>query len=147
MRQTTFFDDDQRVRLSQTLKAVRRARGRTAAEVAAAMGMPLRSLEHFESGGGRFDFGKVRRFAEALDADPFAILMAVLIGSPAFAARAADNKLAMILLLGLEEFDRDHGDRLARLDSAGVLAEFGETYRRLGLGLTAGPPCSADPPE
>jgi transcriptional regulator with XRE-family HTH domain len=131
MTSTTFFDADHRDRLSKALKAVRRLRGVTVAETAALMSMPLRSYEHFEAGGGRFDFAKVNRFAEALDVDPFAILVSVQIGSPRFAVRAANNKLMLALLLGLEELDRDLGEGIARLDTASIIAAFGEAWRRL----------------
>lgn len=117
--------------LSAALKSVRRRRDRTAQDVAAAMGMPLRSYEHFEAGRGRFDFEKVKRFAEVLEADPFAILIAVQIGSPAFAARCADNKTALALLIRLEEFDREAGDGIADLDAALVFGELGEAFQRL----------------
>lgn len=95
------------------------------------MGMPLRSYEHFEAGRGRFDFEKVKRFAEVLEADPFAILIAVQIGSPAFAARCADNKTALALLIRLEEFDREAGEGIADLDAALVFSEVGEAFQRL----------------
>lgn len=126
-----FADESHRQGLSAALKAVRRRRGRTAAEVAEVMGMPLRSYEHFEAGQGRFDFDKVRRFAEVLEADPFAILTAVQIAAPAFAARCADNKMMLALLIRLEEFQRELGETVADLDPALVLAELGEAFGRM----------------
>lgn len=126
-----FADESHRQALSAALKAVRRRRGRTAAEVAEALAMPLRSYEHFEAGGGRFDFDKVRRFAEVLEADPFAILTAVQIGAPAFAARCADNKMMLALLIRLEEFQRDLGEAVADLDPALVMTEIGGAFHRI----------------
>lgn len=126
-----FFDDLQGQRLARTLKAVRRLRGMTAADAAREMGMPLRSYEHFESGAGRFDFLKVRRFAEVMDADPFAILIAVMIESPRFAVASAGNKAATALLVAIEQLDRDLGDRLAQVDTAALMAEVGEAFQRL----------------
>lgn len=131
MSSTSFHDATHRRRLSAALKAVRRMRGLKTSQVAEAMGMPLRSYEHFEGGGGRFDFAKVRQFAEVTNADAFAILASVQIGSPAFAARAAGNKLMTLLLLTLEEFDAELGDEIAGLDSASLLGEFSEASRRL----------------
>lgn len=131
MTGTRFFVEDHRRGLSQALKAVRRLRQRTAADVAAAMGLPLRSYQHFEAGAGRFDFEKVLAFAEALDADPFGILAAVQIGSPRFAARVADNKMMMALMMRLEEFDQTQGDALSRIGPAEAMAEIGEAFRRL----------------
>lgn len=130
-----FADESHRQGLSAALKAVRRRRGRTAAEVAEAMAMPLRSYEHFEAGKGRFDFDKVRRFAEVLEADPFAILIAVQIAAPAFAARCADNKMMLALLIRLEEFQRDLGEAVADLDPALVMTEIGGAFHRIELEL------------
>lgn len=126
-----FSGPQHRQGLSAALKAVRRRRGRTAQDVAAAMGMPLRSYEHFEAGRGRFDFDKVQRFANALEADPFAILTAVQIGAPAFAARCADNKAMLALLLTLEEFQREAGDTVSDMDAALVMTEMGEAFARV----------------
>lgn len=126
-----FADESHRQGLSAALKAVRRRRGRTAAEVAEAMGMPLRSYEHFEAGQGRFDFDKVRRFAEVLEADPFAILTAVQIAAPAFAARCADNKMMLALLIRLEEFQRELGETVADLDPALTMTEIGAAFQRM----------------
>lgn len=131
MSSTSFHDETHRQRLSSALKAVRRLRGLKAAQVAEAMGMPLRSYEHFEGGAGRFDFAKVRQFAEATNADAFAIQASVQIGSPAFAARTAGNKLMTLLLLTLEEFDAELGDEIAGLDSATLLGEFADASKRL----------------
>lgn len=130
-----FFDDLQGQRLARTLKAVRRMRGLTAADVALALAMPLRSYEHFESGAGRLDFAKVRRFAEVVDADPFAILIAVMIESPRFAISTAGNKAATAMLVAIERLDRDLGDRLAQIDTAVLMAEVGEAFHRLKVGL------------
>ncbi|WP_415013987.1 hypothetical protein [Brevundimonas sp.] len=74
---------------------------------------------------------KVQRFAGALEADPFAILTAVQIGCPEFAARCADNKVMLALMIRLEEFNRDAGEAVADLDPALVLAEFGDAFQRL----------------
>lgn len=126
-----FADESHRKGLSAALKAVRRLRARTAAEVAEGMSMPLRSYEHFEAGQGRFDFEKVRRFAEVLEADPFAILIAVQIGAPAFAARCADNKMMFALLIRLEEFQRDLGEAAADLDPALLMTELGGAFDRI----------------
>ena len=83
--------------LTRALRAIRRLRGRRPADVAAAMGLPLRSYAHFEAGGGRLNPGRVHRCAEATESDAFAILVGLWIGSPDFAVHCADNKLVTIL--------------------------------------------------
>jgi len=110
--------------LSDVLKALRRHRRLRSADVAAAMGMPLRSYEHFEAGGGRLNRDRIHRFADALDVDPFAIFVALDIGSPHFAVRCADNKLMMVLTMALFEFDATVGDGIQRLETAEVIEAF-----------------------
>ena len=89
------------------------------------------SYERFEAGEGRFDFARVRRFAEIVGVEPFAILFSVLIGSPRFAVRAGYNMLSPLMLLALEEFDADAGDGIASLDGATILRVFGEAFATL----------------
>lgn len=112
------------VRLSQALKAVRRKRGLRTTEVARAMGLPLRSYEHFEAGNGRLNIDRVHQFAQALEVDPYAILAAVDIASPAFAARCADNKLMTIFLMALQEFDAAGQEDLTRIDARSLITGF-----------------------
>lgn len=157
MSSTAFHDAGHGPRLSAALKTVRRQRGLKAAEVAGAMGMPLRSYEYFESGEGRFDFAKVQQFTEVTNSDAFAILGAVFLASPAFAARAANNKIASVLLLALEAFNLDLGDDIALIDTAAALAEFNAAFARLAVearrrrsltdgstATTSGPPGSTE---
>jgi hypothetical protein len=110
--------------LAQALKAVRRRRGLRPADVARLMGMPLRSYEHFEAGRGRLNRERVHQFASVLDADPYAILTAVEIGSPEFAVRCADNKLATIVTMALQDFDLAAGDAIAQLDAQTLTSGF-----------------------
>ena len=131
MPSTTFNDAVHPRRLAAALKALRHARGLKAMEVAQAMEMAPRSYERFEAGEGRFDFARVRRFAEIVGVEPFAILFSVLIGSPRFAVRAGHNMLSPLMLLALEEFDADAGDGIASLDGATILRVFGEAFATL----------------
>lgn len=128
-------DDDSEHRrrwLTLALKAVRRRRNKTAAEVAAAMNMKFRTYERFETGRERLHMvDRVHAFAEALSADPYGILLGVDVGSPELAARTADNKLPMILLLWLQDLDADLGDDLVQLDSETITTALDETMRRL----------------
>ena len=102
--------------LSQALKALRRRRGMKPADVAREMRMPLRSYEYFEAVQGRVNLDRIHQFASVLNVDPYAILMAMEIGSPEFAVRCADNKLATIITMVLQEFDAATGDALVQLD-------------------------------
>ena len=131
MSTVSFFDETHAHVLSATLKAVRRVRGLRATETADALGMPLRSYEYFEGGEGKFDFLKVFQFARVTDTDPFAILAAIQLGDPEFAARSADNKLMMLNYMSVGDLSGELGPDLAILDSAFILAEFTETRRRL----------------
>lgn len=108
--------------LSETLKLVRQRRGFTAKDVAQRMGLPLRTYHHFEGGRAHVDVERIQRFAEATDSDPHAILTAVLIGSPAFAARTMDNKMMSVLIAGAERFEGRLGDRLSRIEVARFIA-------------------------
>jgi transcriptional regulator with XRE-family HTH domain len=119
------------VRLSRALKAVRRERGLRPAEAARAMGLPLRTYEHFEAGKGRFNVERVHQFAQALDVDPYAILAAVDIGSPAFAARCIDNKLMTVFLMALQEFDAKGQDDLNRVDARSLITGFTRLFDSL----------------
>lgn len=117
--------------LSSALRLIRAHRRLRAADVAKAMNMALRSYEHFESGGGRINVERIHRFAEATDSDPHAIFAAMALGSPAFALRCADNKLATILAVVLQEFDEEAGDAIAELESLTIINTFTKALRDL----------------
>ena len=117
--------------LPRILKGLRRLRDRRAADVAAALDMPIRSFEHFESGKGRLNIERVHQVAEVLDADPHAILAALEMRSPAFALRCADNKLMTILMMSLQDFDARAGDSIARLDPLTLIQAFTQLFDQL----------------
>ncbi|MBI2260825.1 MAG: helix-turn-helix transcriptional regulator [Caulobacterales bacterium] len=117
--------------LSQALKLVRRHRGMTAAEVARAMHMALRTYERFEAGGSRLNIDYVHRFALATNSDPYAIIMAVAIASPELAPRCADNKLITILTVGSQRFDHLLGDRIHHLEGRAVIAAVCDMFDEL----------------
>jgi transcriptional regulator with XRE-family HTH domain len=108
--------ENRRAWLSQSLKAIRRLRGRRMIDVAADMGMKFRTYEYWESGKGPLNVDRIHLFAAVLDADPYAILMAIEIGSPAFAVRCAGNKMITGLTIAMLEFDAMAGDDIAQLD-------------------------------
>lgn len=130
--------------LSQALKAVRRHRKLRAVDVAEAMGLALRSFEHFEGGRGRANLDRIWRFASVVDCDPLAILIAMLFRRPEFAVRAADNKLGLILQLALQDFNDALGDDIARLDARTLISAFGRTFEELRT-ATIPPDLGPDP--
>jgi transcriptional regulator with XRE-family HTH domain len=107
-----------------TLKGLRRLRGARPPQMAADLQMSLRAYEHFENGKGRLNVDRIHAFAGLLNADPFAILAAFDIGSPDFALRCANNKLMMIFMSALQEFDAEAQDTIVGLDPLTLLESF-----------------------
>jgi len=118
--------------LSQALKALRRRREMRQPEAAARMGMRPRTFEHFEAGKGPLNVDRIHDFARALNADPHAILLALEIGSPAFAVRCAENKLATIIVMALQDFDEANGDAISQLDAQTLRSSFERLFKDLG---------------
>jgi transcriptional regulator with XRE-family HTH domain len=104
--------------LSAALKAIRRRRGMSPTQVADAMGLPLRTYQYFEAGRGGLRLELIRAFAAATRGDPWAIVLAVAMRNPAFAARAVDYKIASLILILLKTLDAGLGDLLGLLDVA-----------------------------
>lgn len=117
--------------LTRILRGVRSRRGFTSAEAARAMGMPLRTYQHFESAGGRLQPRVVHRFAQALDADGYAILLALEFAVPDLAFRCLDNKLVSVMLGTLQDFEARAGEDLARLDMRTLIRAFTGVFDRL----------------
>ncbi len=117
--------------LSAALKAIRRLRSLTARQTAARMNMSLRTYVRFESGETRLNFDYIHRFARATDSDPYAIVAAVTIASPTFAVHSADNQLALILTVGLQDLARDLGPDIAALSARDVLEAAGPMFQTL----------------
>ncbi|TAJ65963.1 XRE family transcriptional regulator, partial [Brevundimonas sp.] len=92
------------------------------AEVASAMNMALRTYERFESGATRLNLDHIHRFAAATNSDPYALILSVVIGSSELARRCADNKMATILTVAIQRFDRTIQDRLLDLDARTLIA-------------------------
>ena len=118
--------------LSRAFRAIRRKRGLTASEVARRMNMPQRSYELFEAGGGRLSFSRILAFAEATDCDPFALALAGPFGSADFALHCADTKLAMIMMMSLQEFSEDRGSEISFLEPPNIIAAFRRLFKDLG---------------
>lgn len=98
-------EQSQNAILSQAIRAIRAYRRMRSTEVAHAMGMPIRTYEHFEAGTGRITYARLVAFALATDSDPVAILATVPLRSPNFALRCADNKLMTIMYAAIRELD------------------------------------------
>lgn len=82
----------------------------------------MRRQTIFESGRAHLDVERIKRFAEATDSDPYALLTAILIEVPAFAARTMDNKMMSVLIAGAQRFDERLGDSIARIEVARFIA-------------------------
>jgi transcriptional regulator with XRE-family HTH domain len=118
--------------LSAALVGVRKYRRLRAADVARAMGMPLRTYERFEAGQDRIDLERVIKFAEATDSDPFAIIASVWLKSPEFAVQTAENKPMVVMMLALRNFHDDLGDDITFIEPR----VFWGGFRRLFQDLT-----------
>lgn len=119
--------------LSEALRLIRTHRRLRTADVARAMGMALRSYEHFEAGRGRVNLERIHRFAAATDSDPHAIVAALALGSPHFALRCADNKLMTIYMVAVQEFDEEVGGAVAELDARTIINTFTKALKDLAL--------------
>jgi hypothetical protein len=100
-------------------------------EVARALGMPLRSYEHFEAGRGRITFDRLVRFADVTNSDPLAIIAVLALKSPEFALRCADNKLMTIFMIAMSELNDDLGDDITFLEPGILIGAFTRVTKEL----------------
>jgi len=107
--------------LSRTLKEIKQERRMTSIEVAARMGVALRTYQDFEKGKGDFDLWKIRRFAKATRSDAIGIVLAVMYGNPKIAIVVMRSKFLMTGWLGFMELWRTLGDRIHLIPPAQVL--------------------------
>lgn len=117
--------------LASIIKSIRLERRMKTAEVAAAMGVSLRTYEDFEAGRGRLDLEKVRLFGKATESDAVAITLGLLFGSRDIAMRAMGNKASTILWIALREFEDDVGDQMATIPGAFFLEALRHGFNRL----------------
>ena len=110
--------------LSAAMKAIRKDRRMRPSEVAKALGMPLRSYEHFENGRGRLTYERIARFAEATNSDPLAIIASVPLQSAEFALNCADNKLMTILMIAMAELNEELGEDIVYLEPRTLIGAF-----------------------
>lgn len=121
MRQLTFDHLRDATTLSRALKAVRRLRNMTGAEVASGMNISVRTYERFESGQTRMNLEYLHRFAEVTDSDFYALLCAATFGTADFAVHCADNQLAAVLASGLRNLIEACGPDLAALSTRDII--------------------------
>jgi transcriptional regulator with XRE-family HTH domain len=107
--------------LSRTLKEIKQERRMTSIEVAARMGIALRTYQDFEKGKGDFDLWKIRRFAKATRSDAIGIVLAVMYANPKIAIVVMRSKFLMTGWLGFMELWRTLGDRIHLIPAAQVL--------------------------
>lgn len=117
--------------LSEILRAIRLERRLRTSDVARAMGMPLRSYEHFEAGRGRLDLQRLQTFADATDSDPFAIVAALILRRPEFALRVADSKLMVVMMLSLDDFNEDLGEDIRLIEVRVLVGAFRRVFQDL----------------
>jgi hypothetical protein len=91
--------------------------------------------DRFEAGGGRLSIDRIMLFSEVTDCDPFALILSVLFGSSDFAVDCADTKLAMIMMMHLEEFADERGSDINYLDPPNIITSFEYVFKQLGAGL------------
>ena len=118
--------------LSAVLREVRRSRGRSAQAVARAMDLPLRTYQAFEAGHETLQVERIFQFAAALDVDPYAVLLAVMLDVPPLAVSCADNKLALALMLELKAFQDRAGPSVANLRASQVIHACRAMFDALG---------------
>lgn len=121
--------------LTHSLRAIRKKRGMTASAIAAALGMPLRTYQEFESGRGPLTHGRLFAFAEATDSDPFALLLGAIFAQPDLALECADTKFCMIMMIYFEEFARERGGDIAYLDPPNLAGGFDRLFKDFGAVL------------
>jgi transcriptional regulator with XRE-family HTH domain len=117
--------------LSQILRGLRLFRRRRPDDLAEALGIAPRSYGNFEAGKGRLNVERIHKLADLLKVDPYGIMAAIDIGSPAFAVRTADNMMMSIYLMALQEFDTVTGDAIAHLDAYTLMDAFTEMFDKL----------------
>ena len=117
--------------LSQILKSIRGLRHMSAPDVAAAMGMKLRTYYSFESGAGALNIARIQRFAEATDSDGVAIMDALMLGAPEYALRCMDNKACSIQLASFRRFNDRVGDRMTNIGPSIFIEAFKRPYDSL----------------
>lgn len=135
MQRSSIVSSGGREILSKALRGIRRKRDLKTITVAERMGLPLRTYELFEAGGGRVSPDRILKFAEATDSDPFAIALSVAFGDAELAISCANTKLVLIIVMQLQDFFEDRGPDLAYLDPPNIVSAFERIFGELGAKL------------
>lgn len=117
--------------LAQVVRSIRKQRRMRPSEVAKAMGIPLRTYEHFERGTGRMSYARIRRFALATDSDPIAIVSTLPLRSPELAVNSADNKLMTIAMAALSDLNEELGPDISFLGTSVLVSAFDKLCKDL----------------
>jgi transcriptional regulator with XRE-family HTH domain len=117
--------------LAQVVRSIRKQRRMKPSEVAKAMGLPLRTYEHFERGTGRMSYARIRRFALATDSDPIAIISTLPLGSAEFALNSIDNKLMTIAMGKLSDLHEELGPDVTFLGTSVLVSAFDKLCKDL----------------
>lgn len=116
---------------SACLKAVRRLRGLTRADLARAMHVSPRTYDRFESGELRLNIDYIHRFAAATDTDPHAILLAILRNRPQLAVNWSEIRLASFLVCGASDLNDNVGEAVRSLQPHVIVEEVTHMFDRL----------------
>ena len=117
--------------LTAVLRAVRKHRGLTSKQVAARMNMKLRTYQHFEAGGGRFSFPKLRLFAEASGSDFNGLTCAILVGDTNLATCGGDNRLVSIALFSLKALSGKLGRNLSSIEPRDAIGALDQAFGQM----------------
>ena len=112
-------------------REIRRLRGMRTTEVAAAMGVELRTYQNLELKLGPASLAYIDRFAQVTDSDAIALAWAIVLQCPRLAVLCADNKLATWIFSALEDLQNDLGGKLAELEGAVVISVIDEAFGKL----------------
>ncbi len=100
---------DERTILASAIRAIRKMRRMSAAEVAQEMGIAPRTYEHMESGQGRYSYERLLRFCQATNCDVMALMSCMILGNPDFAVRCANNRAMSVFLMAIGGLHEDLG--------------------------------------
>jgi transcriptional regulator with XRE-family HTH domain len=105
----------------QILRPLRKMRDVSTPEMAAMMGLSTRAYQDFENGRTGLLLDRIRRFADILKLDQFAILAAFHLRKPRIAQVFAHNKFLLIQASAVDEFDEETQDAIAAVDPLTML--------------------------
>lgn len=121
--------------LSRVLKAIRHHRRMTVQQVADLMGLNKRTYERFEAGEGFLKVARIFAFAQATDADPYALWASVKLGTPDFALACIDSKLVLLFVAHARELFLKEGGDLAKLQAQPIVEALTVAFSMLSAEL------------